>query len=76
MNALEKLYMDEILQMIPRGLCAAVLTQLSDVEDETNGLVTYDRKVLKVDPARMRAVAEALFTAFEKQTKSGSESAT
>lgn len=35
------------------GLCAAVYTQLSDVETECNGLITYDRKVLKVDAGRV-----------------------
>ena len=42
------------------GLCATVYTQLSDVEDETNGLLTYDRKVCKVDASRMRRMAEKL----------------
>ena len=69
MNALEKLYLEEILPSISRGLCATVLTQLTDVEDETNGLLTYDRKVLKVDADRMSAVSKALFSAFDKQTK-------
>lgn len=76
MNALEKLYMEEILPMIPHGLCATVLTQLSDVEDETNGLLTYDRKILKADPKRMSAVANVLFSAFENQTKFNSENKT
>ncbi|MBQ3489743.1 MAG: glycoside hydrolase family 2 [Clostridia bacterium] len=74
MNALERLYLDEIVPMIQRGLCAAVLTQVSDVEDETNGLLTYDRQVLKADRARMNAIAETLFSVFENQT-SGSEKA-
>ncbi len=69
MDALEKLYLEEILSMIPRGLCATVLTQLSDVEDETNGLLTYDRQVLKADAKRMSAVAKTLFSTFENQTK-------
>ena len=47
------------------GLSAAVLTQLSDVEDEINGLLTYDRQVVKVDPAEMQKVAAALLSAFE-----------
>jgi hypothetical protein len=42
------------------------LTQLSDVEDETNGLFTYDRQVLKVDKNRMQTIAEELFETFEK----------
>ena len=64
-NALEGLYLNEVIPMIKRGLCAAVYTQVSDVEDETNGLLTYDRQVLKVDPARMTAIAEKLTKAFE-----------
>ena len=39
---------------------AAVYTQLSDVEDEVNGLVTFDRRVCKMDPARMRKINEKL----------------
>ena len=66
-DALEKLYRDEVIPMIDRGLCAAVLTQVSDVEDETNGLLTYDRKVLKVEPERMRALASELQSAFTRQ---------
>ena len=59
-TALVKLYMNEVLPCVKKGLCGAVYTQVSDVEDEINGLVTYDRKVLKPDPEKMRAVAEAL----------------
>ncbi len=59
-DALVKLYEDEIIPAVKVGLCATVYTQVSDVEDETNGLLTYDRAVLKVDPARMKAVAEKL----------------
>ncbi|MBE6666523.1 MAG: glycoside hydrolase family 2 [Ruminococcaceae bacterium] len=67
MNALEKLYLDEVIPMIERGLCATVLTQLSDVEDETNGLLTYDRQVLKTDGKRMVDISKTLFNAFEEQ---------
>lgn len=68
-NALVKLYEDEIIRAIDEaGLCAAVLTQLSDVEDETNGLLTYDRRVLKVDAERMKSLAERLFSAFNTAT--------
>ena len=60
MDAVEKLYRDEIVPAVSRGLCGAVYTQLSDVEDETNGLYSYDRRICKVDEARMRALAEML----------------
>ena len=36
------------------GLSAAVYTQTTDVEGEVNGLMTYDRKVIKADPETLR----------------------
>ena len=46
--------------MIPKGVCGCIYTQLSDVEDETNGLYTYDRKVCKVNGKAMREIAGKL----------------
>ena len=67
-DALGKLYLDEIVPCIKDGgLCASVLTQVSDVEDETNGLVTYDRQVCKVESDRMQKMAKKLFDVFEGQ---------
>ena len=66
-DALDALYRDEIIPMIDRGLCAAVLTQVSDVEDETNGLLTYDRQVLKVDESRMIELSKKLYDAFDNK---------
>ena len=48
-EALVTLYERDVIALIPQGLAGAVLTQVSDVEDETNGLVTYDRQIIKVD---------------------------
>lgn len=48
LEAYRKLYLNEIIPAKSKGLCAAVYTQLTDVEDELNGLVTYDRKVIKL----------------------------
>ena len=59
-EALVKLYTEEIIPLVARGLCASVYTQVSDVEDETNGLLSYDRQVLKVTPETMLALAEQL----------------
>ena len=64
-EALVKLYMDEIVPNVKKGLCAAIYTQVSDVEDEINGLVTYDRKVEKINPEKMLPVAVALQQAVE-----------
>ena len=65
-TALEKLYTCEVIPMIDRGLCATVLTQVSDVEDETNGLLTYDRRIIKVDPERMKKLSSLLLEKFEE----------
>ena len=65
-EGLEKLYLDEIVPAVENGLCAAVLTQVSDVEDETNGLFTYDRRIIKVDEKVMVGIAEKLKEAFDK----------
>ena len=59
-DALVSLYENEVLPLIEKGLCGAIYTQLSDVEDETNGLLTYDRRVLKINPERIREINEKL----------------
>jgi beta-galactosidase/beta-glucuronidase len=48
------------------GLAATVYTQLSDVEDELNGLLTWDREVLKLDPDVVRRVTSALAEAMTR----------
>lgn len=55
-----ELYEKEIIPAIPQGLCGTIYTQATDVEDETNGFFTYDRKVCKVDAQRMRELAKKL----------------
>ena len=47
-KAFKALYDEQVLPLIPKGLCAAIYTQVSDVEDETNGIFTYDREVNKL----------------------------
>lgn len=53
-RAIEKLWKDEIIPAQRQGLCAAIYTQLSDVQDETNGIVTYDRQAVKVDCEKLK----------------------
>lgn len=65
MTELLALYRQRIEPAIPKGLCGAIYTQLSDVEDEINGLLTYDRKVLKADPAAMATLAARLTGALQ-----------
>ena len=48
-EAYRKLIIKGIIPEIPKGLSAFVYTQLSDVEDEVNGIFTYDRKIMKLD---------------------------
>ena len=64
--ALTALYMEQVVPSAENGLCAAIYTQVSDVEDETNGLVTYDRKVEKLTAEDMRPIAAALRAAVKK----------
>lgn len=61
---------ETLLPSIAGGLCGSVYTQVSDVEEEVNGLYTYDREVCKVNPTRMRLLAEELFQAYEKAASS------
>lgn len=51
-----RLYERDVIKWIDKGLSATVYTQVSDVEDEVNGLYTYDRKVLKIDPDMMKEI--------------------
>ncbi len=64
-DALIRLYEAEIIPAVEKGLCGAVYTQVSDVEDETNGLLSYDRKAVKADADRMKRIAEALYAAIQ-----------
>ena len=52
--AYKDLIIKDIIPAISKGLSASVYTQLSDVEDEVNGLLTYDRKVIKMNITMVR----------------------
>jgi len=60
LNAYRDLYRNQILPARNKGLSAAVYTQLTDVEDELNGLISYDRKVIKLPVERVREINEEL----------------
>lgn len=51
------LYEREIVPAISKGLCASIYTQITDVEEETNGLYTYDRRVCKVDKNKFKELS-------------------
>lgn len=55
-EAYAKLIENQVLPQIPKGLSATVYTQLTDVEDEVNGLLTYDRKLLKFNKEMLLAL--------------------
>ncbi|MGC4806181.1 glycoside hydrolase family 2 protein [Micromonospora sp. DT233] len=59
-EAFTRLHDEQIVPAIRAGLAATVYTQLSDVEDELNGLFSYDRRVLKLPEAVVRAVTDRL----------------
>ena len=58
--AVEQLYRKQVIPAARKGLCAAVYTQVSDIEDETNGILSYDRKVCKLTPETMLPIAQQL----------------
>ena len=72
MEGLTALYEKQVLPAIKhQGLSGTILTQLSDVEEETNGMLTYDRQVLKVEEKSMRSIARSLYKAFAAANRKG-----
>lgn len=65
LDAFFKLYEEQIYPLIPHGLCATIYTQVSDVEDEVNGLFTYDRKVNKMDVTKIQMLHKQMYEAFK-----------
>lgn len=59
------MYREMVLSSAAKGMCGCVYTQLSDVEDEINGLYTYDRKVCKVHPKELLVLAKELQDAVQ-----------
>ena len=56
---------EEVYQLAKEGLSGAVYTQVSDVEDETNGMLTYDRKVLKLKSQNVKALMDRICQAAD-----------
>ncbi len=55
-----KLYETEVIPLIEKGLCATIYTQISDVEEEINGIMTYDREIVKLDKKMAQEIANKL----------------
>ena len=60
-------FAEQLKQLIKQGCSAAVYTQTTDVEIEVNGLMTYDRKVIKMDEKKLRAVNEGIIKSMETE---------
>lgn len=60
-------YAEKLYDLIPRGFSAAVYTQTTDVEVEVNGLMTYDRRVIKLDEKRVREINRKLCESLNKR---------
>ena len=65
-RAMTELYRGQLVPLVAGGLAACTYTQVSDVERESNGLMTYDRVVVKVDPALMARLNRELEVAFAR----------
>ena len=59
-------YAEELLDLIARGFTGAVYTQTTDVEVEVNGIMTYDRKVVKMDENRIREINSRICHSLDK----------
>ena len=57
-----------VAELAAQGLCGAVYTQVSDVEDETNGLYTFDRSVLKIQAEEIRDLSDKICSSLQQQT--------
>ncbi len=62
---IRKLYRKDILPNVAKGLAGCIYTQVSDVEDECNGLFTADRRILKVDERMMRQTNEKIIRSLK-----------
>ena len=65
-KAVEELFTNKIIKMIKNGLSASIYTQVSDVEEEINGLITYDRKVQKIPTEKMKEINDKLKAVWSK----------
>ncbi|WP_235856424.1 glycoside hydrolase family 2 protein [Flagellimonas oceanensis] len=61
-----KKLIDALPPLIKRGLSAAIYTQTTDVEGEVNGLLTYDRAIIKMDETKMNKINQALYHAIDE----------
>ncbi len=64
MRSYTKLITAQLMPLIPKGMSMPIYTQLSDVETETNGYLSYDRKVIKMPSEDLKALHDRLTAAL------------
>jgi len=64
-----RLWEEEIYPNLKDGLSAAIYTQVSDIEEEINGVFTYDREIVKLEEDVVRGLNQKLYDEYEKLTK-------
>jgi beta-galactosidase/beta-glucuronidase len=62
--------LEQFPALIKIGMSAAIYTQTTDVEGEVNGLMTYDRAILKMNAEKMKAVIDLIYGGYEKKVSS------
>lgn len=62
----KRLWEEEIYPNIKDGLCSAIYTQTSDIEEEINGVMTYDREIVKIKKEVVKALNQKLDDIFQK----------
>ena len=70
---MERMYIKMVLHAVSKGLCGCIYTQLSDVENELNGLVTYDRKKIKADIPRLQKMSMRINDMLRSAVQKGKE---
>lgn len=65
----KRLWEEEIYPNLEHGLCSAIYTQTSDIEEEINGVMTYDREVDKLQVEKVRKLNKKLYEMFDRVTK-------
>ena len=59
-KAYRKMIVRDVVNNIPKGLSASIYTQLSDVEEETNGFITFDREVIKIEESVIKEINDLI----------------
>ena len=62
-------YATQLQDMVDKGFSAAVYTQTTDVEGEVNGLMTYDRKQIKINEPEVKKANQAVINQINKNKK-------